>query len=318
MFSSLVIHVLSKWVRRMSLVALVSCGGVVVLSTARPCAAASTAFDSAANPTYNTQPDGTTGWVTGSNGGHGFGPWQAFNVPSGFPFGGLVASSTTNGTGDLDNDGDINTPRNASGRAWGLAAAPASDGGVEGAPSITRPLNAPLSVGQTFKIDMDNGIVADPLLSNGMHFPGAVGWNLGTGPAPGAEPTFGLEALGGAKDYLLTTPTNGNVDTGIPVTYEGLHCEFTLLLPELPFSGGWMLKITPLSPGAPTYTLTGARPPVLLDELAVSDAGGGLDPANAVYFNNISVTDVPEPGGVGLVVGSAALLLRQRRRAEWS
>jgi len=125
MFSSLVIHVLSKWVRRMSLVALVSCGGVVVLSTARPCAAASTAFDSAANPTYNTQPDGTTGWVTGSNGGHGFGPWQAFNVPSGFPFGGLVASSTTNGTGDLDNDGDINTPRNASGRAWGLAAAPA-------------------------------------------------------------------------------------------------------------------------------------------------------------------------------------------------
>ena len=311
MLSSLVIGVVSKPARSIGVgIALGAWLSAVVFGPAPRGIAASAAFDSAADPTYNNQPDGTTGWVTGSNGGHGFGPWQSFYVPApGSPLG-VVASSTTNGTGDLDNDGDINTPRNASGRAWGFTAAPASDQGVEGTPSASRLFNSPLTAGQTFKIDMDNGFVADPLLSNGMHFPGGVGWEL-----QGGTDTWEIEALGGAKDYLLNTPTADHLDTGIPLTYEGLHCELTMLGPSAisPFPLQWMLTVTPLSPGSQTYTFTGIR---LVDptQLVVGDNGGGLDPANAVYFNNISITDVPEPGTLSVLGAGAALLLRRHCR----
>jgi len=272
--------------------------------------AAATAFDSAADPAYNARPGQTPGlWYELSNGGYGFGPWlPGSGNPDPTNSVGFVGSSTTNGTGDMDNDGDINTPRNASGRAWGMLATPASDQGIEGTPSASRLFNGPLSVGQTFRIDMDNGVIADPVLSGGRHGPGSIGWSLRGG---GEE--FGLEATGDSPHYFLLGGST-ELDSGIPLTYEGLHCEFTLLQPLLPFAGGWIMKVTSLSPGAQSYTFTGGRVGAPI-ELVVGDSGGGLDPANAVYFNNISVGDVPEPGAVGVVGAGAALLLRRRRRA---
>jgi len=284
---------------------------VLVTLAARPSAGASPAFDSASDPAYNA------GWILGSNGGHGWGgPWQATgNELPGSPLG-FMGSSTTNGTGDLDNDGDINTPRDASGRAWGLTATAASDQSLPNSSGAHRLLDAPLTVGQTFSVDIDNGFIANPVLSNGMHLAGSVAWGLGAAPAPS---TFEFEAIGGQSNYFFISPS-GRIDTGIPLTYEGVRCEFTLLGPSAisPFPLQWMLTVTPLSPGSQTYTFTGTRHDEPIEGFGVGDAGAGLDPANAVYFNNISITDVPEPAGVGLVVGSAALLLRQRRRAEWS
>lgn len=285
-------------------VALAECAAATLLGVAGPCAAAARAFDSAADPTYNRQLDGTTGWVSGSNGGFGFGPWQAFNTPPGVPLG-IVGSSTTNGTGDLDNDGDINTPRNASGRAWGLTAAPPTNTTAADLSGASRMFSGELGTGQTFSIDFDNGSLADPVFGGTDH-PGSVEWDL-----KGAGETFGLEAIAGTANYILLGG-NTRLDSGIPLTYEGLHCEFTPLGPSpiSPFPLGWMMEVTPLSPGSQTYTFRGTRLGPITG-FGVGDSGGGLDPANALYINNIEI--VPEPGAVG-VVGVGAMLLMRRRR----
>ena len=262
---------------------------------------ASNAFDSAADPAYNGG-----NWGDGIGGGFGWGgPWVGHL--------GFVGSSTTNGNGDPESDGDINTPRNASGRAWGLTAAAATDALPDGSNSgNTRMLNGPLSVGQTFRIDMDNGNIADPTLSDGTHRPGAVGWGL-----QGSDPAldqFGLSAEADRPDYLFARPF-GTDDTGIPVTDQGVHSEFTLLGPSKisPFPLQWMLTITTLGPDATTKVLTGTRMGTPIDRFTVGDAGGGTDPADAVYFNSISVGDVPEPAAVGVVGLGAILFLRPRR-----
>ena len=276
-----------------------------LLLTGRPLPGATPAFDSAADPTYNVQPGGPTGWITGSSGGYGFGSWQAFNTPPGRALG-SVGSSTTNGTGDTDNDGDINTPRNASGRAWALTAADAGSNGIGGSVDAVRPFDGPLNVGQTFTIDFDNGLIADPLV-NGTPHPGNVSWLLMGGG------TFGLQATGDSKDYFIFGGAT-RLDSGIPLTYEGLHCQFTPLGPSSisPFPLQWMMQVTPLFPGAQTYTFTGTRlgAPTEVD---LTDGAAGTDPANAVYFNSISITDVPEPAAVGAVSLGAMLVLRPRR-----
>lgn len=272
------------------------------------------AFDSAADPAYNLQPGEASGWLQLSNGGYGFGPWlpRSGNPNPTNPIG-VIGSSTTNGNGDPEGDGDINTPRNASGRAWGLMASPATDQNPDGGASgATRMLSGPLSVGQAFRIDMDNGNIADPSLSDGTRRPGAVGWAL-----QGSDPAldqFLLEAEANSPDYLFARPF-GTDDTGIPLTDQGVHCEFTLLGPSKisPFPLQWMLTITTLGPGGTTKVLTGTRMGTPIDRLTVGDAGGGTDPADAVYFNSISVGDVPEPGAVGVVGLGAMLVLRRRR-----
>ena len=269
--------------------------------------AASPAFDSAADPAYNG------GWLSGTNGGFGFGPWSPGTPPGGSI--GPLGSSATNGAGDLDNDGDINTPRNASGRAWGLSVSAAFErGGQVVAPgiSVNRMLQGQLAVGQTFSVDFDNGIIADPVLSDGMHHPGVTGWAfINAASLDGYEFTVRPDR----PDYLFD-----GMDTGVPLTTEGVHCEFTFLQPRqlgaLPYP--WEFKITPLSPGSQTHVLTGLWTTdirFLPDEFVFSDGAAGSDPANAVYINNLSVTNVPEPGSVGPALVGTALLLRRRRRA---
>src|SRR5207237_6147779 len=116
------------------------------------------------------------GWTDGTNGGTGWGsPWS---IHTGGTFAG---SSATNGAGDLDGDGDINAPHNANGRAWGMKATAATPTTLGDGVSAQRMLNGPLSVGQTFKIDFDNGTV-DRVADE--HLVGAGGWGIG-GPDAG-------------------------------------------------------------------------------------------------------------------------------------
>ena len=284
---------------------------MVSLLVPRVLPASTNAFDSAADPAYNK------GWLIGSNGGFGWGgPWaQPNNQTVGDPIaGGVIASSATNGNGDQDGDGDINTPRNSSGRAWGMEAVQ----GVEGFPSggqanATRAFNGALSVNQTFRIDMDNGFLADPVLSDGKDHPGEVGWTL-FGADPAAGDSYGVEAVAGHPDYLYIGALGGLFDSGVPLTTEGIHCELTLLDATLPFTPGWILTITPLTPGSKTTTLTGGRNGTPIVTLNVGDSAGGTDPTEAVYFNNISVGNVPEPGSAALVLIGGGSLLRRRRR----
>ena len=279
---------------------------------------AAVAFDSAADPAYNLQPGEASGWLQLSNGGYGFGPWvPASGNPMATNPAGMIGSSTTNGSGDLDNDGDINTPRNASGRAWGFNV-PAASGNASGI--ITNPrtgarrmLQGQLTVGQTFSVDFDNGFLANPVI-NGMHYPGEALWTIENSASLDG---FDFIARADLPDYQF-----GGMDTGVPLTTEGVHCEFTFMgqNPPLELPIPWELKITPLPPGGQTHVITGLWTTdirFLPDRFDFVDDAAGGDPANSVYINNLSVTNVPEPGGCGpALVASALLLRRWRRRAD--
>ena len=272
---------------------------------------AAVAFDSAADPAYNLQPGEASGWLQLSNGGFGFGPWvPASGNPVATNPAGMIGSSTTNGGGDLDNDGDINTPRNAGGRAWGLNTAAASDQGRPGT-GVLRMFQGQLTVGQTFSVDFDNGVIADPVLSDGMRHPGQTLWGIRNAATLDG---FDFIARADMPDYLFD-----GMDTGVPLTTEGVHCEFTFLQPRQVGSPPypWRFTVTPLSPGGQPHILTGLWTTdirFLPDEFAFAVAATGSDPANAVYVNNISISDVPEPGSFGPALVGTALLLRRRRR----
>ncbi|MCS6772209.1 MAG: PEP-CTERM sorting domain-containing protein [Kiritimatiellae bacterium] len=101
------------------------------------------AFDSASDPAYSG------GWTNGSNGGYGFGPWVLTHPFPSIAFG--IGPSTENDDGvddgvlwGLANDGDI-------GNAFRLR------GVDQTATAGRRFLHGPLTVGQTFSIEFDNG-----------------------------------------------------------------------------------------------------------------------------------------------------------------
>ncbi|MEZ4762494.1 MAG: hypothetical protein R3C26_04595 [Calditrichia bacterium] len=98
------------------------------------------AADDASDSVYDS------GWNNTSNGGTGFGAWVLSTTGAAGHF---RDSSTNNGFGDGNSDGDINT----SGRAWGMYA---NSGGLSEA---IRPFSTALVAGQKFSISMDNGDV---------------------------------------------------------------------------------------------------------------------------------------------------------------
>ena len=99
--------------------------------------AASNAFDDAADPTY------ASGWTNGSNGGFGFGPWTiTANPPGTTSAETFVGDSTT--LAPNNSGGNVNT----SGVSFGLF------GYNDAYVNAIRSFNAPLSIGQTFSIQI--------------------------------------------------------------------------------------------------------------------------------------------------------------------
>src|SRR5205085_2686258 len=156
-----------------------------------------------------------------------------------------------------------------------------------------------LSPGQTFVIDMDNGSIAQGATPLGQPVYGIVAWGL-KGDDPATD-QFSFRTDVQSGQYLFeapnTRPYTGGL-TGVPLTDQGVHCELSF-----PNAFTWSLSITPLIAGAKTSVMNGTRfggnlnP---LTTLVLGDAGGGTDPTQAVYFNNIGVT-VPEPAALGLL-----------------
>jgi hypothetical protein len=189
-----------------------------------------------------------TGWTLTGTGNHGHFIWD----------------SRSNGDGSDDNaDGDINSAGN---RAWGMWA---KDGGL--AEAYRGFGYTTLAVGQTFKIDMDNGNVQSG---------GTVGFALRTASG---EDRFELFFVGG-ESYYKVRDNAGSQVTSIPFTTEGLHVEVTLTAMDS-YSVTILRKFN-----GQTDTLTGtlagtAGSAINNLRLFNYDAGDGSD--KDAFFNNI-------------------------------
>ena len=249
--------------------------GLVIALLAASGRASQIAFDSAADSAYNG------GWTQGSNGGFGWGGGWSF-TPFDLPQFRVIGDSTTNGRGDPEGDGDINTPRVAGGRAWGIHGL---------STTASRNFSGPLSPGQTFSIDFDDSKVAGvPNLQ--------VSLGLGsTGGAGGINFTVGVK-----PDYFVLGPDNTSIDTGIVDTDQGLRLVFTQIL-----ASTVNVSVTPYIAGASTFSVDLAN----VGEL--NAVGFTVQDSDTSYINNMSLT--PEPCAVTLgLVGALPLLLRRRRR----
>lgn len=228
------------------------------------------AFDTAGDSAYNA------GWTQGSNGGFGWGGgWSIINPQNVF-----IGTSTANGFRDPENEGDINSPRSSLGRAWGL-----------GGDSIARrPFSGPLTLGQTFSIDLDDKGFFIPNQNERLTLldPNGVGVII-----------FQMVPQGYAINYAGAT--------GVPLTQHGIHLTFTKNEGSVDFS------ITPYVPGSV---------PTLFNLRYAGDVSGveinlyhpfGMDNQTSYYANNMAIT--PEPSGtlVAALIGAAAALSHRRR-----
>jgi hypothetical protein len=241
------------------------------------------AFDSAADTVYDD------GWQNGDNGGYGWGGgWVALFSPYNF-----IASSTTNGSGDPGDDGDIDTQ----GRSWAMYTLNPGPISHEATFAI-RPFDGGLTLGQQFVIDID------------------------TGPSGGFGSGFVSVALrdsGTNQRFVLTGSAGGYFlqggSTGIGFTDQGLHIVFTL-------TGADTYNVTFYSVGSDGPTGL----PLSFNGSLGGPAGGGLvdvylsafdtgpDAANWQFFNSIAI--IPEPSTMLLVCTALPIALLLRRRRE--
>ena len=151
------------------------------------------------------------GWTNGADGGSGFGAWVLTPSPNNGNGGFFIGDSRNNGAAvDSNSDGDINTTGN---KAWGVYA---NSGTTADA---VRAIDAPLIVGQIFKLDFDNGFI------DGGGNPGAVGFGLQTS---GGQNRFEFYFKGGNANYFINDNRGLDQNSGVTFTDEGLHIEFQL------------------------------------------------------------------------------------------
>jgi hypothetical protein len=255
--------------------------------------AALIASDNAADPAY-------AAWDPGDNGGTGWGSGWTFRdgVGAGAVLtttssnrGWFVASSTGNDNvaGDTNLDGDINSPSNS--KAWGVYS------NTTDHVYAIRALSGVLNVGQKIMWDMDNGNIATGQV---------VGLRLLSNASDISTRVFEFRFVGGDAAYTIVGAPN--VTTTTTFTREGLHCEY-----ELTAASSYKLTVTKLVDNTTTvYTGTNANANSIA-AIAFKNQLAGTGANADAYLNNIAVADTPEPASLGLLGGSALLLMRRRR-----
>lgn len=220
--------------------------------------AAELATDRADNLAY------TNGWTAGDEGGSGWGgAWTFSTVGSA---GSFVGTSTNNGFGG----GGIDS----TGVALGLF------GNNGGRINALRPFNGALSVGQSFRVQLDNGLIGA----------GEVGVRLlDAMNASAVQWEFGFAS--GQTNYQFRDAGSlfSTADSGIPFTDDGLELLFTLEGPT-----NYTLEVTSLGNGkitTHTGTLADADPIV---GVSLFNDDAGLGPDYDAFFNRLAVTyDLP-------------------------
>jgi len=234
------------------------------------------ASDNAGNVAYS--PAFPYQWLSGYNGGFGFGPWTLSAINTG---GFFVGDSTLNGSIP---SGGINVYNSANGLnlSWGMWA---NNSG--GSPEIVadRPFNLPLGVGQTFELYMDTG-------SNTYR----EGFVLRTGNNTTDKNT------GERFEFLNITQQTyavyGSVltNTSVPWTDGGVRVDFTLTGVDT-----YSVTISGLVSGV-SQTLTGALQGVsgsAINSVALYDENNtsGL-PNYDLYFNSMSIIGGAQIGSI--------------------
>lgn len=245
------------------------------------------ASDDASQSVYDS------GWSNGNNGGSGFGAWQFGNSGSGGEF---IASQSFSPA--------LSIGSGANNRAFAMWA---NSGGVSAA---VRPFGAALNVGDTFSIDMDNQLIDTN---------GTVGFSLRNSDSGGttlAEFYF----VGGQSSYVV----NGSNTSGSTPGYTtgGLRLSFTLTS-----ANAFSFKMDRLENGVGVdNTVTGnllANKPVT--EVRLFNAHAGGDSNHDLFFNNLSISAVPEvspvvglPLAAVVAAGASGVWRRWRNKSQFT
>jgi hypothetical protein len=247
--------------------------------------AASNASDNAGN---YSNPAGWTG-----NGGSGWGGAWTFTTPANS--GDFLGDSTTNASNP---SGGINS---GNGLAWGLFA---NTGATSDA---TRPFSGSLSVGQTFSLQIDQGF-QDAGSTVGFGLQNASGQNL-----------FEAYYIGGdATNSWKTNSSAGqqNLSPNVGFSGDGFNVTFTLQAGNT-YAGTFSDMHGNSANFSGTLSTQAGGEAISQVRLFNSNAGNGG--TNDQYFNNMSITSVPEPGTIlSFLSGSSllgAFLFIRRRRA---
>ena len=245
------------------------------------------------NPPYSGYID-----FNGLNGGFGFGPWSATNV-----------SGATGGDFTW-----FNTPLTNPGNGGGFDI---YDNGSQGGGLVTdefaaiRPFTGALAASQAFSFNEQ--------LNNGSN-PGNGGpCNLGFSLEDSTgNVLFDFHVQGGGPGYLLTDATQTAVpETTVPYNYHAIDTFSFALNSVGATSAAYTFTASGgnVSGGSQTFTgtismLTGG---ITQADIYNNNGGYGSD----VQFDNLAITNVPEPVSFAMV-GLGALTLLTRRRARSS
>lgn len=252
---------------------------LVAASIAGEALAAADAYDDASDPVYSD------GFQAGDNGGTG---WGGGWVKQGVALA-SIGSSTDNGNGDDNLDGDIDTD----GAAFLFAPTPA------GGQSMRRNFSGTLVVGDRVSYDFDN----DPI---------ALGGFVSLELQAGNSIRFGFGWYGNLNEYGIVDATGNPIRIiEVPLDDEGMRVEFTLT-----GTNTYQVDITPA--GRATITETGTLSGSgAIDRFRLNAGSDGT--ARNSYFNAIGVNVVPEPAAAlsGWAAAAALVLAKLRwARAE--
>ncbi|MGA9778843.1 MAG: PEP-CTERM sorting domain-containing protein [Limisphaerales bacterium] len=251
--------------------------------------AALTASDIAAN--YSG------GWSTSTspNLGSGFGAWSFLDNDGGgvAPYAGTYLDLATYGNPDTVVGG---TPSSS----WGVYANGAANAFIDISRAFTTDGSTASLNNQTFSVAFNSSGIG----STGQ----SIGLSVGS--------AFSLAYAGGGADNM-TLSVDGGAANAISVDYAqlaaGINLALTVTGPLSSTTEGYSLVISPFAGGPALYTGTGT-----FDSSAYNTSSFTLaanDPSANQYFNDLSITAVPEPSSM-VMLGFAGLttLLAIRRR----
>ena len=252
--------------------------------------AAANAFDTAAN--YSG------GWGAGTtpNLGSGFGAWAVADNDGGgsAPYAGTYLDLATYGNPDTVVSG---TPSSS----WGTYANGAANAYIDLTRSFNSGGGSASLLNQTFSVAFN---------SSGI---GGAGQSIGLGVGT----AFNLSYAGGGADNM-TLSVDGGAANAVAVDYAQLAAGIVLALtvtgPANSTSESYSLVISPFAGGPALYSGSGTFDSSAFNTTSFTLADNNT--ANNQYFNNLSITAVPEPSTAAAAGVSGLLALRALRRRK--